>query len=86
MGSCCIICRAQPGALWQSRALGYGGEGEREVQEGGNIRILRTDSHWCNYPPIKSIFNRKDNFKYSIVSVLYDLIFDLCNFVHLETF
>ena len=83
MGSCCIICGAQPGALWQSRGLGYGGEGGREVQEGGNICILRTDLHWSNYPPIKSIFNMKDNFKYSIVSVLFDLIFDLFNFVHL---
>lgn len=48
--------------------------------EGGNICILRTDSHWWRYPPIKSIFwTWRIISNTNIVSVLYDLIFDLYN-------
>ena len=36
MGSCFITQGAQPGALWQPRAVGWGGVG-REVQEWGNM-------------------------------------------------
>ena len=37
---------AQPGALWQSRGVGWGGGGS-EVQNGADICIPMADSCWC---------------------------------------
>ena len=43
MGCCCITLGARQGTLWQPREMGWDGEWW-EVQEGGNISILMTDS------------------------------------------
>ena len=42
VGSCCIIQEGQPGALWQSRGVGWSRE-----EGGGDICILMTDSLCC---------------------------------------
>ena len=44
MGSCCITQGTQPTTLQQSRGMGWWWGG-KEVQEGGDIRTLMTDSH-----------------------------------------
>ena len=46
MGICCMTQGAQTGALWQSRRLGWEGDG-REVREGGDMGVPMADSCWC---------------------------------------
>ena len=46
MGSCCIAQRAQLCALRGPRWVG-GGEGGREAQWGGEVRIFMADSQYC---------------------------------------
>ena len=47
MGSCCLTPRAQPGALWQPKGVGWGGGLGGEIQEGRDICVLTADSHCC---------------------------------------
>jgi len=43
MGICCMTQGTQTGALWQSRRVGWGGDG-REVQQGGDTGVPVADS------------------------------------------
>ena len=62
MGICCTTQGTQTGALWQSRRMGWEGDG-REGWEGGDMGVPTADSCWCvteshkilesNYPSIK---------------------------------
>ena len=44
MGICCMAQETQTGALFQSRGVGWAGDG-REFHKGGDIRIPVADSH-----------------------------------------
>ena len=47
MGICCMTQGTQTGPLWQSRRMGWEGDG-REVWEGGAMGVPVADSYWCN--------------------------------------